>query len=97
MQIHQWELSCSMQTDGRTSRHEGANICFSQFCESALKKVPALLKVSRLSEFCRQKLVPESGFFFGKVLMSLRKIRRPRLRLPMGEHHASGVKKFRSQ
>ena len=64
MQIHQWELSCSMQTDGRTSRHEGANICFSQFCESALKKVPALLKVSRLSEFCRQKLVPRVWIFF---------------------------------
>jgi len=31
----QWEPSCSMRTDKRTYRHDGANSRFSQFCESA--------------------------------------------------------------
>jgi len=31
----QWELSCSMRTDGRTDRRDGANSSFLQFCEQA--------------------------------------------------------------
>jgi len=30
-----WEPSCSMRTDKRTDRHDGAKSRFSQFCESA--------------------------------------------------------------
>ena len=35
----QWEPSCSMQTDGRTDRHDKANSHFAKFCVCSLKSM----------------------------------------------------------
>jgi len=73
----------------RTDRQDEANSCFSQFCEIALKKSYQHFRKFLAFLNCVDKGWSSSLDFFGKGT-DVNKT-------SMGEHHASGVKKFRSQ
>jgi hypothetical protein len=67
----QWELSCSMLTDGRTKRNDQANSRFSQFCEQTKNWLINQIKLQKIYYLKISALESKAMEFSGKGIVKV--------------------------